>query len=117
MIGALLYLAIVVLIWRIGKQLLGSQRALLPPMLVMLSKQFSECVLGLSLPPNALSTAQLLATVAIPIPLVYGLGKLGAKASMVRPKLRPLVFVIWCGSIWALLAIYMSGDRTHFMLM
>lgn len=116
MLGALLYIAIVGAVWRLGVPILGPKRALIPLVLVVLSQPLADSVLSLSLPALGWDIANLAAVVLLPVPVVYLLGELGAKVSRVKHRLRPLVFGAWCVAVWGLLALYLSGNSTYFTL-
>jgi hypothetical protein len=99
--------------WYLGSKVLGRGRALIPVFITLCSR----ASLALFTDPFPLDLVDLsiagLVFVA-PIPVVFCLGRIGARISKVRRRFRPFVFALWIVSIWGASVLYVQRGFTLF---
>ena len=99
--------------WYFGAKLLGKWRALIPVLFTLCSRASFELFAGpLPIDYEILPLACLV--IAAPIPVVFCLGRIGARISKVRRRLRPLLFGLWIITIWGGIALYVLRGFTLF---
>jgi hypothetical protein len=99
--------------WYFGAKVLGRGRAWIPVFITLCSRASLE----LFTEPLPLDYVNLLIAGLVfvaPIPVVFCLGRLGARISKVRRHLRPFVFALWIIAIWGASALYVQRGFTLF---